>query len=95
MSAREKNAATGKLPCGISSRPDHRRLTDALLQEYELAEEEVNISLDRFRDEYCNPDGSVKYVPSNIQNKVVTNGRFFRLFLFLFISQVHFQNTRL
>lgn len=29
-------------------------------QEYELAEEEVKISLDRFRDEYCNPDGSVK-----------------------------------
>lgn len=32
------------------------------VQEYELAEEEVSISLDRFRDEYCNPDGSVKYV---------------------------------
>lgn len=29
-------------------------------QEYELAEEEVSISLDRFRDEYCNPDGSIK-----------------------------------
>ncbi|KAL3955821.1 hypothetical protein ACCO45_011384 [Purpureocillium lilacinum] len=28
-------------------------------REYELAEEEVNISLDRFRDEYCNPDGSI------------------------------------
>lgn len=28
-------------------------------REYELAEEEVKISLDRFRDEYCNPDGSI------------------------------------
>lgn len=28
-------------------------------REYELAEEEVNISLDRFQDEYCNPDGSI------------------------------------
>ncbi|RDA96247.1 hypothetical protein CP533_1769 [Ophiocordyceps camponoti-saundersi (nom. inval.)] len=28
-------------------------------REYELAEEEVSVSLDRFRDEYCNPDGSV------------------------------------
>lgn len=28
-------------------------------REYELAEEEVSISLDRFRDEYCNPDGSI------------------------------------
>jgi hypothetical protein len=30
------------------------------LQEYELADDEVKISLDRFRDEYCSPDGSVK-----------------------------------
>lgn len=30
-------------------------------QEYELAEDEVTISLERFRDEYCHPDGSVKY----------------------------------
>ncbi|KAK0391169.1 hypothetical protein NLU13_0670 [Sarocladium strictum] len=28
-------------------------------REYELAEEEVKISLERFRDEYCMPDGSV------------------------------------
>lgn len=28
-------------------------------RDYELAEEEVNISLDRFRSEYGNPDGSV------------------------------------
>ncbi|KAL7823042.1 RNA polymerase [Trichoderma gracile] len=28
-------------------------------REYELAEDEVNISLDRFRDEYCHPDGTV------------------------------------
>ncbi|PHH85126.1 hypothetical protein CDD83_866 [Cordyceps sp. RAO-2017] len=28
-------------------------------REYELAEEEVKVSLDRFRGEYCNPDGSV------------------------------------
>jgi len=28
-------------------------------REYELAEEEVKISLDRFRDEYCGPDGTV------------------------------------
>jgi hypothetical protein len=34
--------------------------TDCLAKEYELAEEEVKISLDRFRDEYCNPDGSIK-----------------------------------
>lgn len=33
-------------------------------QEYELAEDEVNISLERFRNEYCNPDGSVKYAES-------------------------------
>jgi hypothetical protein len=30
------------------------------IKEYELAEEEVKISLERFRDEYCNPDGSIK-----------------------------------
>lgn len=29
-------------------------------QEYELAEDEIKISLDRFRSDYCNPDGSVK-----------------------------------
>ncbi|KAF5659251.1 DNA-directed rna polymerase iii subunit rpabc1 [Fusarium heterosporum] len=29
------------------------------IKEYELAEEEVKISLERFRDEYCNPDGSI------------------------------------
>ncbi|KAF5000974.1 hypothetical protein FGRMN_1344 [Fusarium graminum] len=29
------------------------------VKEYELAEEEVKISLERFRDEYCNPDGSI------------------------------------
>jgi hypothetical protein len=34
--------------------------TDSVTKEYELAEEEVKISLDRFRDEYCNPDGSIK-----------------------------------
>lgn len=34
--------------------------TDFIIKEYELAEEEVKISLDRFRDEYCNPDGSIK-----------------------------------
>jgi DNA-directed RNA polymerase I, II, and III subunit RPABC1 len=28
-------------------------------REYELADDEVKISLDRFRDEYCSPDGSV------------------------------------
>ncbi|KAL2208954.1 RPB5 subunit of DNA-directed RNA polymerase [Sarocladium strictum] len=28
-------------------------------RDYELAEEEVKISLERFRDEYCTPDGSV------------------------------------
>ncbi|KAM0484270.1 hypothetical protein ACHAPX_001690 [Trichoderma viride] len=28
-------------------------------REYELAEDEVSISLERFRDEYCHPDGSV------------------------------------
>lgn len=38
---------------------EHARLTWTL-KEYELAEEEVKISLDRFRDEYCNPDGSIK-----------------------------------
>ncbi|RCI13991.1 hypothetical protein L249_8047 [Ophiocordyceps polyrhachis-furcata BCC 54312] len=32
-------------------------------REYELAEEEVNVSLDRFRDEYCNPDGTVNSQP--------------------------------
>ncbi|KJZ79236.1 hypothetical protein HIM_01387 [Hirsutella minnesotensis 3608] len=31
-------------------------------REYELADDEVSISLDRFRDEYCNADGSVKCV---------------------------------
>jgi DNA-directed RNA polymerase I, II, and III subunit RPABC1 len=41
--------------------PRQRRATDrTATQEYELAEEEVKISLDRFRDEYCSPDGSVK-----------------------------------
>ncbi|KAF9765276.1 hypothetical protein IL306_002450 [Fusarium sp. DS 682] len=35
-----------------------KRRTD-MFKEYELAEEEVKISLDRFRDEYCNPDGSI------------------------------------
>lgn len=34
--------------------------TADISKEYELAEEEVKISLDRFRDEYCNPDGSIK-----------------------------------
>lgn len=34
----------------------HEMIAD---REYELAEEEVSISLDRFRDEYCNPDGSI------------------------------------
>ncbi|ATY60413.1 DNA-directed RNA polymerases II 24 kDa polypeptide [Cordyceps militaris] len=28
-------------------------------REYELAEDEINISLDRFRSEFCNPDGTV------------------------------------
>jgi DNA-directed RNA polymerase I, II, and III subunit RPABC1 len=32
-----------------------------LLQGYELAEDEVKISLDRFRLEYTNDDGSPKY----------------------------------
>ncbi|KAJ3465704.1 hypothetical protein MRS44_006362 [Fusarium solani] len=40
----------------VADRPT--RLTSTL-KEYELAEEEVKISLDRFRDEYCNPDGSI------------------------------------
>jgi hypothetical protein len=30
-------------------------------REYELAEDEVNVSLERFQDEFCNPDGSIKY----------------------------------
>ena len=30
-------------------------------QGYELAEDEVKISLDRFRSEYTNDDGSAKY----------------------------------
>lgn len=39
-----------------------RILTNSLSpQGYELAEEEVKISLDRFRAEYTNDDGSPKY----------------------------------
>ncbi|KAI5463467.1 RNA polymerase [Mariannaea sp. PMI_226] len=34
----------------------HEMIAD---REYELAEEEVKISLDRFRDQYCMPDGSI------------------------------------
>jgi DNA-directed RNA polymerase I, II, and III subunit RPABC1 len=31
-------------------------------REYELAEDEVNISLERFQQLYCDPDGTCKYV---------------------------------
>lgn len=31
-----------------------------LLKEYELAEDELNISFDRFRSEYGDSDGSIK-----------------------------------
>lgn len=46
----------------------HANLTRACSQNhhqgYELAEEEVKISLDRFRSEYTNEDGSPKYAIS-------------------------------
>ncbi|VUC25342.1 unnamed protein product [Clonostachys rosea] len=38
-------------------RTAHEMIADR--QEYELAEDEIKISLDRFRSDYCNPDGSV------------------------------------
>ncbi|KAK7218523.1 hypothetical protein V2G26_006526 [Clonostachys chloroleuca] len=37
-------------------RTAHEMIAD---REYELAEDEIKISLDRFRSDYCNPDGSV------------------------------------
>lgn len=40
-----------------------RNSNSFLLQGYELAEDEVKISLDRFRLEYTNDDGSPKYAP--------------------------------
>ena len=40
-------------------------------QGYELAEDEVKISLDRFRNVYTNDDGSAKYAPSNITQLAV------------------------
>lgn len=51
------------VPRSLAYRILRKPLTDrvALFQEYELAEDEVTISLDRFRDEYCHPDGTVKY----------------------------------
>jgi len=40
----------------------HEMIAD---REYELSEDEVKISLDRFRDEYCSPDGSVNRAKLN------------------------------
>ncbi|KAF4126637.1 DNA-directed RNA polymerases I, II, and III subunit RPABC1 [Geosmithia morbida] len=40
----------------------HEMIAD---REYELAEDEVKISLDRFREEYCQPDGSINRAKLN------------------------------
>lgn len=45
-----------------------------MFQEYELAEDEVSISLDEFRSNFCNPDGSVKYVPFLSTRPVCSSG---------------------